>query len=58
MSEVIETLKAKGRELLVLLTAIAMLLSAALGLIGDATLILIVGAVGWFLSEKKTDEKK
>lgn len=47
----IEKLKAKGREVLVLLTAVAMLLSVALGVVGDAILMLLIGAVGWALSE-------
>jgi fucose permease len=53
-------LKDKGREVLVLLTAVAILLSAALGLVGDAVLILVVGATGWFLSQddKPKDEAK
>lgn len=49
--EMWEKLKAKGREVLILLTAVAMLLSAVTGLIGDAVLMLMVGAIGWFLSE-------
>lgn len=59
--EVLDKLKAKGREVLVLLTAVAILLSAALGLVGDAVLILVVGSLGWFLSEKtpaKDEAKK
>lgn len=58
MEELWSKLKAKGREVLVLLTAVAILLSAALGLVGDAVLILLVGAVGWFLSDKPKDGDK
>lgn len=47
----LEQLKAKGREVLVVLTAVAMLLSVALGVIGDAIMLLMVGVVGWALSE-------
>lgn len=50
----LDKLKAKGREVLVLFTAVAMLLSVALGVVGDALLMLMIGAVGWLLSE--TDE--
>lgn len=46
-----DKLKAKGREILITLTAAAILLSAALPMIGDAMLILVTGAMGWFLSE-------
>lgn len=49
----LEALKAKGREILVTLTAAGMLLSAALPLVGDAMLILVTGALGWFLSDPK-----
>lgn len=45
-----DKLKAKGRELLVTFTAVAMLLSIALPLVGDAILIILTGALGWFLS--------
>ena len=45
-------LKAKGRELMVVMTAAAMLLSVASGVIVDAVLIFLVGAVGWFTSSK------
>jgi hypothetical protein len=51
--EMLDKLKAKGREVLVLLTAVAILLSAALGLVGDAVLILVVGSLGWFLSDNE-----
>lgn len=47
----LDQLRAKGREVLVLLTAVAMLLSVALGVVGDAMMMLIVGATGWFLSQ-------
>jgi hypothetical protein len=50
-----DKLKAKGRELLVTFTAVAMLLSFAIPMVGDAILIILTGAVGWFLSG---DEKK
>ena len=48
----LEQLKAKGREVLVVLTAVAMLLSVALGVVGDAIMLLMTGALGWVLSEK------
>lgn len=48
-----DQLKTKGREILVTLTAVAILLSAALGIVGDAVLILMVGALGWFLADSK-----
>lgn len=48
----LDQLKAKGREILVTLTAAAILLSVALPLVGDALLILVTGAMGWFVSEK------
>lgn len=48
----LEQLKAKGREVLVLLTAVAMLLSVALGVVGDALMMLMIGVVGWLLSEQ------
>lgn len=47
----LDQLKAKGREVLVVLTAVAMLLSVALGVVGDAIMLLMVGVVGWVLSE-------
>jgi hypothetical protein len=47
-----EQLKAKAREILVVFTAVAVLLSAAIPMIGDMILILITGAMGWFLSDK------
>jgi hypothetical protein len=47
-----DQLKAKGREVLVVLTAVAMLLSVALGVVGDAIMLMMVGVVGWVLSEK------
>lgn len=46
-----DQLKAKGREVLVLFTAVAMLLSVALGVVGDAILMLLIGAVGWLNSQ-------
>jgi len=52
----LEKLKAKGREILVTLTAAAILLSVALPLVGDALLILVTGALGWFLSDKPADK--
>ncbi len=54
----LEKLKAKGREVLVLFTAVAILMSAALGLAGDAILILLVGSLGWFLSDDDPDSGK
>lgn len=48
----LEDLKAKGRELLVTFTAVAMLLSFAIPVVGDAILIILTGAVGWFTSSK------
>jgi hypothetical protein len=48
-----DQLKAKGREVLVTMTAAGILLSAALGVVGDAVLILVTGALGWFLTDKK-----
>lgn len=48
----LEQLKAKGREVLVLLTAVAMLLSVALGVVSDALMMLMIGVVGWLLSEQ------
>lgn len=50
MDDVVAKLKAKGREVLVVFTATAILLSAALPLIGDMILILFTGVIGWFLS--------
>lgn len=47
-----DMLKAKGREVLILLTAVSMLLSVALGVVGDAIMLLTVGAVGWVLSKE------
>lgn len=47
----LDQLKAKGREVLVLFTAVAMLLSVALGVVGDAMLMLLVGAIGWINSQ-------
>jgi fucose permease len=46
----LDKLKAKGREVLVLFTAVAMLLSVALGVIGDALMLLVLGAIGWVIS--------
>jgi hypothetical protein len=51
----LDQLKAKGREILVTFTAIAMLLSVVLGVVGDAIMLLLTGALGWFLSD--TDKK-
>lgn len=45
-----DKLKGKGGELLITLTAAGMLLSVALGIVGDAMLIAIVGFWGWFIS--------
>lgn len=55
MEDVLAKLREKGRELLVLFTAAAILMSSIMGIIGDAMLILLVGAIGYFLSgsEKK-----
>ena len=50
----LDQLKAKGREVLVVLTAVAMLLSVALGVVGDAIMLLMVGVVGWVLSDTDT----
>lgn len=52
----LDQLKAKGREILVTLTAAGILLSVALPLVGDALLILVTGAMGWFLSDKPADK--
>lgn len=55
----LEQMKAKGREILVLFTAVAILMSAVIGLAGDAILILLVGALGWFVSSGDgPDDKK
>lgn len=43
-------LKGLGTELLITLTAAGMLLSVALGIVGDALLIGIVGFWGWFVA--------
>ncbi len=51
----IDQLKAKGREVLVVFTAVAMLLSVALGVVGDAIMLLLTGALGWAMSQG--DEK-
>jgi hypothetical protein len=48
----LEQLKAKGREVLVVFTAVAMLLSVALGVVGDAIMLLLTGALGWALSQE------
>jgi hypothetical protein len=48
----LDDLKAKGRELMVVMTAAAMLLSVASGIAVDAVLIFLVGAAGWFTSSK------
>ena len=45
-----DQLKGKGAELLITLTAAGMLLSVALGIVGDAMLIGIVGLWGWYIS--------
>ena len=45
-----DKLKAEGAELLITLTAAGMLLSVALGIVGDAMLIGIIGFWGWFIS--------
>lgn len=45
-----DKLKGKGAELLITLTAAGMLLSVALGIVGDAMLIGIVGFWGWFIA--------
>ena len=52
----LDQLKAKGREILVTLTAAGILLSVALPLVGDAMLILVTGALGWFLSDPPKDK--
>jgi hypothetical protein len=52
----LDQLKAKGRELLVVMVAASMLLSVAGGVVMDALLILLVGAVGWFTSSKPSAE--
>lgn len=52
----LDKLKAKGREILVILTAVAMLLSVAGGVVFDALAILIVGSVGWFASEPEAKD--
>lgn len=46
-----DQLKAKGREVLVLFTAVAMLLSVATGIVGDAIMMLLIGALGWINSQ-------
>lgn len=46
----VDFIKAKGREALVVLIAIAMLLQVLSGVVMDGLLTLIVGAAGWFLS--------
>lgn len=53
-----DKLKAKGRELLITFTAVAMLLTVALPMIGDMILIVLTGAIGWFLSGDKPDTPK
>jgi len=47
----LDQLKAKAREVLVIFTAVAMLLSVALGVVGDAIMLLLTGALGWALSQ-------
>jgi len=51
-----DQLRAKGREILITLTAAGILLSIALPMVGDMLLILVTGAMGWFLSEGKPKE--
>lgn len=46
-----DQLKEKGREILVVFTAVAMLLSVALGVVGDAIMLLLTGALGWAMSQ-------
>lgn len=45
-----DKLKAKGAELLITLTAAGMLLSVALGIVGDAILMGIIGFWGWYIA--------
>lgn len=45
-----DKIKQKGAELLITLTAAGMLLSVALGIVGDALLMGIIGFWGWFIS--------
>lgn len=46
----LDALKSKGREALVVLVAIAMLLQVLSGVVMDGVLTLVVGAWGWFLT--------
>lgn len=46
----LEHLRAKGREVLILLTATAMIMSLVTGVIGDMAMILITGFIGYLLS--------
>jgi hypothetical protein len=50
-----DLLKTKGRELLVLLIAVAMLLQVISGVVMDSILTLMVGAWGWFMSNLGKD---
>ena len=45
-----DKLKAKGAELLITLTAAGMLLSVALGIVGDAMLMGVIGFWGWYIA--------
>lgn len=54
----LDFLKSKGREVLVLLIAVAMLLQVISGIVVDGVLTLLVGAVGWFLSGLGEDKPK
>lgn len=45
-----DKLKQKGAELLITLTAAGMLLSVALGIVGDAMLMGIIGFWGWYIA--------
>lgn len=46
----LDKLREKAREVLVIFTAVAMLLSVALGVVGDAMLIGIIGFWGWYMA--------
>jgi hypothetical protein len=52
----LDQLRAKGREVLVTMTAVALLLSGVLGLVGDMLLLLLVGGWGWFISAPQSDK--
>jgi hypothetical protein len=54
----LEKLKGKGAELLITLTAAGMLLSVALGIVGDALLMGIIGFWGWFIATPDDAQKK